>query len=467
MNKSYDLLILGSGSAGFAAAQEATKAGLKVAIIGEEKELVGHCILHGCMPGKVFVEAADHYQHVRRAAEFGVTVKKIQTSPRKLAKRKKELVEYFEDSRRVELKKGSWVLYRDRARFIDAHTVELESSAERLKGSCILIATGSRVAQISLPGLQEIGAMDSDALMDSKEVPKTIVIMGGGAVALEAAHYLSAFGCSVTIIQRSAHVLTRLDPDLADFVADALAERGVNIVCDTKLLRVARVGAHKCVYFEHEAKEKSAAGEEILFALGRQPRLGCLCLERTGVRLENGRIAVNAFQQTNIPHIFAAGDVATCYPVLNHAVCEGTAAGQNAALLLCGEETKFKAMDYRLKLFALFTHPQIASVGLTETEARASGIDFDVVTYPFGEVGKAIVLSQERGIAKLIVKRGTGEILGAGLAGPLASELIHIAATAMHFHSTATDLCMARFYHPTLSEIWSSTAQKWSGEQVG
>ena len=460
MSQQFDLVILGAGSAGYAAACEASRLGLKVAMIGEKQEFVGHCILHGCMPGKVFVEAADHRLHAERAQRFGVKVSGVAPSPELTRERKEELVKYFAEARLEELENGPWQLFKSPAEFVDSHTVELSKTQEHLSGRTFLIATGSQVSKLPITGLSDVPYMTSDTLVDTAACPDSLVILGGGAVALEAAHYCAAFGSKITILQRGAEVLTRMDADLAAFAARALRKRGVRIICNAQIQRVAVADRHKCVYFDQEGSEQSVEADEILYALGREPRFGSLRIERAGVAVKEGRIAVDTTQQTTAPHIFAAGDVSARYPVLNHAVREGTIAGHNAAMLVRGEPAGFRRMDFRTKLYALFTHPQLASVGLMEHEAQAARLDVDIATYPFGEVGKAVVLDQAEGLAKIIVDRSTRKLLGAGLAGPLASELIHIPATIIHLNGTVDDLAEAPFYHPTLAEIWSSVAEK-------
>ena len=216
----------------------------------------------------------------------------------------------------------------------------------------------------------------------------------------------------------------------------------------------------KRVFFEHDGAEKSVEADEIIYALGRVPQLSGLGLEHAGVPLENGRLACNAAQQTGAAHIFAAGDAAGPHDIVHIAIQQGEVAARNAAKIVRAGAGPLETMDYRLKLFAVFSEPQVATVGLTEKELTLARAPCVVAQYPFDDHGKSVLLGETEGFVKLIAAEKTREILGAAVVGPHASDLIHEIAVAMHFRATANDLARVPHYHPTLSEIWTYPAEE-------
>jgi len=231
----------------------------------------------------------------------------------------------------------------------------------------------------------------------------------------------------------------------------------VEIICDTKLIRAERTPTGKRVLYEHDGAKQSIEADEILYALGRKPAVRGLGLEKAGVEVEkSGAIAVNDLMQTSQPHIFAAGDVTGLYEIVHIAIQQGELAARNAQRLLRAEP--LVPIDYRLKMFVMFPEPQLALLGLTEREAASHGLEVRVARYPFNDHGKSLIRGETEGFVKLIVQAKSGEIVGAAVVGPEASELIHEIAVAMHFRSTAVTLASIPHYHPTLSEIWTYPA---------
>lgn len=461
----YDFVVVGGGSAGYAAARTAAGLGLRTVVIDGAEELGGLCILRGCMPSKTLIETANRALSASRGAEFGVqtVVQGVDTAA--VRERKRVLIEDFADYRRGQLESGRFELVRGWASFTSTHTLKVALRPEAGGGERLihfktaLLATGSVINVPDLPGLAEVGYWTSDTVLDATEVPPSFLVLGGGAIALEMAHYLDGIGREVTLIQRSPRLLTMMDADVADAVRGALTKRGVIIVTDTKLQKVTRdANGQKRVHFEKDGAVHSAAAAEILVALGRRPAVEELNLKAAGVETDRGRVLTLFTQQTSQPHIFAAGDVCGPLEVVHLAIQQGEMAARNAAVWLRGEKPKEK-MNYRLKLFGVFTHPQAAQVGLTEQEARQEGREVVVATYPFNDHGKSMVMGETEGFVKMIGDARTGEILGASVVGPEAVELIHPVVSAMHFRCTAAEFLKIPFYHPTLSEIWTYPAE--------
>lgn len=463
----FDFAILGGGSAGYAAARTAVALGLKTVVIDGANELGGLCILRGCMPSKILIESANRASSLRRAAEFGIDARGGAADTRFMRERKRRLVEEFAGDRRAQLEDGRFTLMRGTGGVEDAGADEVRLSVELREGSkrtvsarTVLVATGSVVNVPPIAGLAEAGYWTSDTILDAGELPGSFIVLGGGAIALEMAHYLEGIGREVTILQRSAQLISGMDEDVAEVVRAAFVRRGMRVYCGTRLLRVESSNGGKRVFFEKDGAVRSADGAEILVALGRRPAVAGLGLERAGIEVDgSSQVVASATQQTTHPRVFAAGDACGPMEVVHLAIQQGEIAARNAAAIVRGGSPAHK-IDLRCKLFGVFTQPQVASVGLSEAEARARGIAFMSAKHPFDDHGKSIVMGEVEGFVKLIARPGTGEILGGAVAGPEATELIHEIAVAMHLGSTVSRLATSPHYHPTLAEIWTYPAEE-------
>ena len=479
MSITYDFVVIGGGSAGYAAASTASKLGLKTAIVEGGEELGGLCILRGCMPSKTLLESASRFRTLRRAREFGLRAEQIAFEPKEIIARKRKLVAEFADYRVEQLESGRFDLIRGWAGFIDPHAIEVrKTNGELLKISAktFLIATGSKSTHIMVPGLKETGYLTSDEVLDSDQIPKSVLILGGGPTALEFASYYNALGSEVSLIQRSAQVLREFDPDVADSVVDAVQQHGIRVYLGTKLLRVEsspqkspsevanpdqkKQSGLKVVHFEHEGEVKRVEAEEIVYAFGREPQLEGLNLQKAGQG--SGLLWADNYQQTAVPHIFAAGDAVGPHEIVHIAIQQGELVARNAARLVRGQDgpsEPLEMIDHRLKLFGIFSEPEVAAVGKTEKELIEEGVDYETASYPFDDHGKSLLMGETHGFVKLIVDKASREILGGSVVGPHAVDLIHEIVVAMHFHATAGDLARVPHYHPTLSEIWTYPAE--------
>lgn len=464
----FDLAVLGGGSAGYAAARTAATLGLKTVVIDGADELGGLCILRGCMPSKTLIESANRNLVIRHAAKFGLQATSHGVDTPAIRARKRHLIGDFASYRQRQLQDGRFTLLRGHATFAPSPTGPVHLLARTKDGAdktlavgAVIVATGSTINVPSVPGLQETGFWTSDTVLDAESVPDSFIVLGGGAIALEMAHYLEGIGRDVTIIQRSQHLLTGMDTDLAAVVHGAFERRGMAVHCGTRLLRVeTSLTGKKRVYFQQGGMEQVAEADEILLALGRKPATGSL--ETAALDLEllkSGHLVTTETMGTTHPRVFAAGDVAGPLEVVHLAVQQGEVAAKNAAAMLRNQPQKHR-MDYRCKLFGVFTQPQVAVVGLSEAEAREQRIPYLVASYPFNDHGKSMVMDEMDGFVKLLGDPETGEILGGAVVGPEATELIHEIAIAMHLGATAAQVATAPHYHPTLSEIWTYPAEE-------
>lgn len=462
MEQKFDCIVIGGGSAGYAAARTAHGYGLRVAVVDGGPELGGLCILRGCMPSKTLIESANRFYSMRRAGEFGLRAENLRVLPEEIRERKRRLIAEFASYRAGQLEDGRFTLVRGQARFLGSHRVEVETrdgSTVELEGSTFILATGSRISIPDIPGLREARPLTSDDVLDSDRLPRSIIVLGGGPIALELAWYHHALGCETTVIQRSTRLVRSCDADLAITLEEALRDAGMTIHTGTILLQVKREeDGSRTALFDKDGQTRSARADEILCALGREPSVDGLGLANAGFP-NNQPLTTNREQATLIPHIFAAGDVCGPHEIVHIAIAQGEAAATNAAILL-GKlpEEKRRSMDYRVKLFAMFSHPELATVGLGEDEAQDREIL--TATYPFDDHGKSMVMGEIHGFVKLIADAASGEILGGGVVGPHASELIHEVSVAISARLTAAEFAQIPHYHPTLSEIWTYPAEE-------
>ncbi|MFM8790027.1 MAG: dihydrolipoyl dehydrogenase family protein, partial [Chthoniobacterales bacterium] len=306
--------------------------------------------------------------------------------------------------------------------------------------------------------------LTSDDVLDNANPPKSLIVLGAGPVALEMAHYHRALGAEDTVVQRSKQVLSSMDRDVADAVRRGMERHGTKFVLGCKILGAGKSSRGRFVRVAHDDREETIQADEILLALGRDPATAGLDLSAAGLDIAPGRpLATTDSQQTSVPHIFGAGDVTGKLEIVHIAIEQGEIAARNAARLLRGKGETLETIDYRLRLFAVFTQPEAAMVGLTEREAAELDLGFAAATYPFDDHGKSMVHGKTDGFVKLIAERKTGEILGGAVVGPHASELIHEVVVAMRYRATAAEFLKIPHYHPTLSEIWTYPAEELAG----
>jgi pyruvate/2-oxoglutarate dehydrogenase complex dihydrolipoamide dehydrogenase (E3) component len=459
----YDFVVIGGGSAGYAGATTAAGLGLKTALIEGAKEVGGLCILRGCMPSKALLESGHRAEAIRHAGEFGLRADYHGADAIVIRDRKRRLVAEFADHRRQQLEHGPFDFIRGAATFSSPHEIEvnlMDGGSRVIRSRAFLIATGSSINVPMIPGLAETGFLTSDDSLDAERIPASIIVLGGGAIALELASFYAGIGSKVTVIQRSSQVLKEMDQDVADSLTAALERRGIAIFRNTELRNVKRGGASKRVEFLHATAERFVEAEEVLCALGRKPNVHGLGLDRAGIPVVKSGVTTNPRQQTQQAHIFAGGDVCGPHEVVHIAVQQGEIAARNAARLLDRLKGDLENIDFGLKLFAVFTHPEVASIGLAEHEAALLRYDVRVARHPFADHGKALVRGVTDGFVKLLTEQRSGRILGAACVGAEASELIHEIAVAMYFGATAADLARVPHYHPTLSEIWTYPAEE-------
>jgi len=446
--KTYDLICIGGGSAGFNAARVATGLGKKVAIIDGAKQLGGLCILRGCMPSKTLIYAAEILHHARHAGKFGLKVTGARADMKAVHARKLRIIGEFAADRLKALKAGKFDLYHTYASFLDAHTLQL-SDGSRLRGKAFLIGTGSKVSVPPVPGLRETKCWTSDDVLNLDFIPKSVLVLGGGIVACELAQFLNRIGTKVTLVQRSPNILREHSEDASCVVQKAFVDEGIEVFAETQIQSITQGKAGATVSFMHDGKQVVRRAAHCFNALGREPNTARLGLAAAGVKTRpNGQIIINRWQQTNVPHIYAAGDCSGPAEIVHIAIAQGELAARHAAGV-----KGIKPVDFSLLLSVVFTDPQLATIGALERDLDEQGVKYLCATYPFNDHGKSILMEANYGYVKVLAEPKRGRILGAEIVGKDAGELIHCFSTPLAMRATVRDMLRAPWYHPTLAEI--------------
>ncbi len=457
----FDVAVIGGGSAGYAAARTAAALGARTVVIEGGAEVGGLCILRGCMPSKSLLESAHRWYDIKRAREFGLEVKPVEVHMECIQERKKHLIGEFAAYRQKQLRKGKFTFIRGYASFLDAETLLIERGRKKelLTASTFIVATGSVITRIPVLGLWETGCLTSDTALDMETIPKRLAVLGGGVIAVELGQFFARVGSKTTILQRSKRIVRNYDPDVSAETERALKAEGIDVRTGVKLLEVKATGKGKKILFQRGTRREEIVVDEILYAMGRAPALKGLQLESADVTTLDGKLPVDETMATSARHIYAVGDTVGPHEVVHIAIQQGEIAARNAVNWVRGSHEVSEKIDYRLKTLVTFTDPEIASVGLNETEAAEQGIDFVSAKYPFNDHGKAQIGGHEFGFVKLIAEKTRGEIIGAEIIGPHASDLIHELIAVMRYRGTAAELAAMPHYHPTLAEIITYPAE--------
>ena len=446
----FDFVVIGGGSAGYAAARTARESLENVAIIDDAKELGGLCILRGCMPSKTLIYSAEVLHLAHQAGKFGLKIPQAGVDMAALHQRKLATIEDFASYRQEQLQSDRFHLIRDRATFVDEKTLVLSNSGGHVTADYFMIATGSVVNTPDIPGLKETPHWTSDDVLELDFLPESVIVLGGGIVACELAQFLSRVGTRVIQIQRSRSILKDCSPEAAAVVARAFQDEGIELHTCTQLQSVEKDGDGVAVTFSKDGQIYQIRAAHLFNALGRQPNCTHLGLAYAGVETSaSGSICVNEMQQTTNPRIYAGGDVASPYEIVHLAVMQGEVAAKHA----CGRNPE--PVNYDNVTGVVFTDPQIGTAGISLAEARERGIDVVIADYPFDDHGKSILMEAKYGYVKAWADRASGKLIGAECVGKDAGELIHAMAVAITLGARPADLLKVHWYHPTLSEIWS------------
>lgn len=441
------LIIIGGGSAAFAATTRAAERGWRVTIINDGLPIGGTCVNVGCVPSKVLIRAAEVHHRARHHSFAGIESRSTVKDFGALTRQTHALVETLRQEKYLDVVKdlpGVEIIH-GRARL--AAPGEVEVAGRKLAADRILIATGARTMIPDIPGLAQTGYLITDTAFELREAPASLIVVGGRYIALECAQMFARLGVKVTVLQRSPHILPTESGALTDALTGYLEEDGVEIVTGVEMRSVRPTGGGVEIETVVLGERRIFSAEQILMATGRTPNTGNMGLETVGVSLDDaGFVQVDEHLQTTVPGIYAAGDVAGDPMFVYTAAYEGALAAENA----CAETgTTPRTRHYDPLPWVVFTDPQVAGVGLDEAQARAAGMDAETVTLPMSKVPRALAARETRGFLQLIRDRKTDRILGARVLAHEGSELMMEVSLAIRHHMTVSEL--ASMFHPYLT----------------
>lgn len=455
-NEKFDLVILGSGSTAFAAALRAQEMG-KTSVMTEERTVGGTCVNRGCLPSKNLIEAAKLIHDARNPRYPGLTPCEIGLDFPSLIAQKDDVIHGYRNKKYESLVEGKVSIEEGHVEFLNPHTVEV--NGKRLRGETILIATGSRPMLPPIEGLSDVPYLTSDLLtndepMELRALPRSLLIVGGGYIALELGQMFARFGTEVTILERNKQVLAHgYEPEVGQTIRKVLEEEGIRIVTGASVRLVKQDGGGDILAVaEVEKVRREFRAEKLLVATGRRPNTDAIGIEKAGVLLDaSGAIQVDEYLRTNVPHIFAAGDVIGREQRSQMATPVGSQDGGIVAHNAFSDE-KQRSVNHRVIPRAIFTDPQIAVVGMTEKEAQAAGHTCWCNTVPMTLVPRAGAIRDTHGLIKMVADWNTNEVLGVSMVGNSAAEVIHEAAMALRFRATLHDFIDQLHVYPTMAE---------------
>ncbi|MGG0730393.1 dihydrolipoyl dehydrogenase [Bacillus paramycoides] len=440
------LVVIGGGPAGYVAAITAAQNGKEVVLI-DEADLGGTCLNIGCMPTKSLLESAEVYDIVNHANRFGVLVDKQNVSIdwKQIQMRKSQIVTQLVQGIQYLMKKNKIKVIKGKAKFVTDHRLQViqGNKEEVVDGEQFIIASGSEPTELLFAPFDGKWILNSSHAMSFESVPSSLLIVGGGVIGCEFASIYSRLGTKVTIVEMAPQLLPGEDEDIASILREKLEKDGVEIFTGAALKGLNNY--KKQAMFEYEGRIHEVFPEYVLVSVGRKPRVHELGLENAGIQFSNKGITVNEHMQTNIPHIYAAGDVIGGIQLAHVAFHEGT----TAALHVSGEGAQ---VNYHAVPRCIYTAPEIASVGLTEKGARKQYGDILIGEFSFTANGKALILGEQMGKVKVIVEPKYQEIVGISIIGPRATELIGQGTVMLHTEVTADIMRDYIAAHPTLSE---------------
>lgn len=454
MNETFDLLILGGGPGGYVAALRAAQLGARVAVV-EKDRLGGTCLNIGCIPTKALTTSAELLFNARRASDFGIFIESVSADLPSMMAYKREVVEklvggveFLLAERSVRIIKGeARVAAPNRLSVIRADGPSIEVQAPRL-----ILAPGSVTARPPIPGLDLPGVLTSTEALEITEVPPHLIVIGGGVIGLEFACIYEALGSQVTVLEMMPTILPAgTDESMSKRLALILRRRGLAIHTHATVQSIEFQDDRLSVTWNGNKGEESVQGDRVLVATGRWPNTANLDLERAGIRLNGRAIEVDSYLQTNLPEVWAVGDAVGGWMLAHKAMMEGRVAAENA---LGGK----RMVDYRSVPNVIFTRPEVASVGLTEIQAKEQALDVKITQFPFAANPKASILRETEGLVKLVCEAGSGKVLGMHILGPHATDLIAEAALAVQVGASAEDLAWTTHAHPTLPEAMLEAA---------
>lgn len=453
------IVIIGGGPGGYVAAIRAAQLGAEVHLI-EKERLGGTCLNVGCIPTKALLHTAGLFNAIKEESARGLLIANGRIDWPMLQAHKAKTVQQLVQGVGGLLKANGVKVHEGRAVLRDAATVRVEGPEPMdIKADGVILAVGSAPQHIPVPGINLPGVINSTAALNLQQIPKTMVIIGGGVIGTELAALYSMLGTSVAVVEMLPQILPPVDGQIAAKVRGHLAERGVVFFTETRLGEITQTAAGLRATVYKGAEKHELPAEYVLVATGRVPNTKDLELDAVGIATDKGRILVNADFATNVPGIYAIGDCNGQMMLAHAASAQGVAAVEHAL----GHPAVY---NRKVIPSCIYTNPEVAGVGLTEEQARAQGIAYKSGIFPLKANGKSLIEGCTSGIIKIIADPVYGEILGAHIFGPRATDMIGEAALAMHLEATVDDLINTIHAHPTVSEAMAEAAMNVSGAAI-
>ncbi|MDF0727360.1 dihydrolipoyl dehydrogenase [Cytobacillus sp. S13-E01] len=471
MATEYDLVIVGGGTGGYVAAIRASQLGIKVAVV-EKGKLGGTCLHAGCIPSKALLRSAEVYATTKRSEEFGVIASDVSLDFSKVQARKEQITAQLYKGVQHLMKQGKIDVYEGTGRILGPSifspmpgtiSVEMNNGEENemLIPKNVIIATGSRPR--TLPGLEADGefVMTSDEALSMKELPNSVIIVGGGVIGIEWASMLVDFGLEVTVLEYADRILPTEDKEVSKEMQRLMKKKGVKIVTGAKVLPETLEKAEGVtIKAEHKGEQKAFTADKLLVSVGRQANVEGIGIENTDIVIEKGYIVTNEFYQTKESHIYAIGDVIGGLQLAHVASHEGIVAVEHMA------NEKVIPIDYSLVSKCVYSNPEVASVGYTEAEANEKGFNVKTGKFSFRAIGKALVFGESDGFVKLVVDEDTDDLLGVHMIGPHVTDMISEAGLARVLDATPWEVAHTIHPHPTLSEAIGEAALAVYGKAI-
>jgi dihydrolipoamide dehydrogenase len=442
--KTYDLIILGAGPGGYVAAERAGDAGMKVLLI-EKEALGGVCLNWGCIPTKALLASGKAYYGALHSDEFGVEIEQAVFNLDRAMARKTQVQDQLRNGVAGLMKRSKVEVIDGEGKLVGNRTVEVDG--ERYQGANLLLCTGSSPARPPIPGLDKPHVLDSTGILQIEALPKQLAIIGGGVIGLEFACFFAMVGVPVTVIEMLDEVCPGLDRDVAKTLRKELESKGVTFALSSK---VERVEDGAVVFSDKKGEETSVEADTVLVAIGRKPNTTGMGFEEAGLAMEKGAIVIDEHCRTNLPGVYAAGDV-TGKVLLAHA------ASRQGEVAVNHMTSKPDHMRYHAIPGVIYTSPEVAVVGLTEEQAKAQGIPYKLAKAPMAASGRFLAEFSGKGLAKVLVHAETRVLLGVHLVGGTCSEMIHGFTSMIESEARVEEIEETVFPHPTVSELVRDT----------
>jgi len=463
VSKQFDLIVLGSGPGGYVAAIRAAQLGLRTAVVEKDPKFGGTCLHRGCIPTKALLHAASTLDQIHSAEHLGIQVAPPKLDLERTHRYKDKVVGKNAKGIEFLFKKNKIEGIHGRGRLVDDHNVEVEGpdgTKTTYRAEHILLATGSVPREIPPAPTDGVRVLNSDHALQLDHIPKSLVVLGGGAVGTEFASIFNSFGSKVTLVEMLPRVLPIEDEEVSNELRRSFRKRKIDVMTDTKLKAVEVRDDGLLLSLEREGLDTGLAADVLLVAVGRAPVSEGLGLEALGIEIERGYIQVNEKMQTAVPHIYAIGDVVNTPWLAHVASSEGILAAEHMA----GQEVR--PINYDHVPSCTYCQPEVASVGLTEAAAKERGYEVATGKFPFSALAKAAILQHTGGFVKIVRDTKYDEVLGVHIVGPHATDLIAEACVVLQMESTNEELIRTMHAHPTLSEAVMEAAHAASGHSI-